>query len=290
MTDAAATGVHVRPAASAAGSARRRARRQAGITLIEILIVMAVMGLMVGMVVVGFGAGRQAEVGRATNQIANTIRYGYDKARTGGDYYRLLINLEDGTFSLQVGDDAMYLPATDRDGKIIEIDERKLEEQADRDQRAEQSFNRSVQAAAYREDEAAGDTDGAGASAYQAQPRKVPRRKKPLFEAFESENELSDLAKPFTLPEGVKITYVRTADDLEPITKGEASIVFFPRGRTQKAHIHVEADDDVTKYTIKVEPMTGRVTVVDGLEDLVLPDDPTDEEDHLGKEHRRRTL
>jgi type II secretory pathway pseudopilin PulG len=82
-------------------------RRQAGITLIEILIVMAVMGLMVGMMVVGFGAGRQAEVGRATNQIANTIRYGYDKARVGGDYYRMVINLDESTFALQVGDDAM---------------------------------------------------------------------------------------------------------------------------------------------------------------------------------------
>lgn len=268
-------------------------RAQAGITLIEILIVMAVIGLMAGMMVLGFGAGRQAEVGRATNQIANTIRYGYDKARVGGDYYRLVINLDEGTFALQVGDSAMYLPATDRDGKLIEIDERKLEEQADRDMRAEESFNRSVQSAAYRNEPSGGtggDDAGGDDNLYKAQPRKVPRRKKPLFEAFEDENALSGLAKPFSVPEGVRITYVRTADDLEPITKGEASIVFFPRGRTQKAHIHLEGEDEATKYTIKVEPLTGRVTVVDGLEDLVLPDDPTDEEDHLGKEQQRRTL
>ncbi len=270
----------------------RGRRAQAGITLIEILIVMAVMGLMVGMMVVGFGAGRQAEVGRATNQIANTIRYGYDKARVGGDYYRLVINLDDSTFALQVGDDAMYLPATDRDGKIIEIDERKLAERADRDLRAEQSFNRSVQSAAYRDDPAAGGGSGGEGSddVYKAQPRKVPRQKKPLFAAFEDENSLSDLAKPFGLPEGVKITYVRTADDLVPITKGEASIVFFPRGRTQKAHIQLEGPDETTRYTIKVEPLTGRVTVVDGHEDLTLPDDPTDDEDHLGKEQQRRSL
>ena len=71
------------PTVSAIPAAQRRA--QAGITLIEILIVLAVMGLMVGMVVVGFGAGRQAEVGRATNQIANTIRYGYDIISYGSD-------------------------------------------------------------------------------------------------------------------------------------------------------------------------------------------------------------
>lgn len=282
-----------RPSATAAvirtASAPPR-RSQAGITLIEILIVLAVMGLMVGMVVVGFGAGRQAEVGRVTNQIANTIRYGFDKARVGGDYYRLVINIDESTFALQVGDDAMYLPATDRDGEIIEIDERKLEEQADRDLRAEQSFNKSVQAAAYREDASADGGGAEGSNVYQAKPRKVPRRRKPLFEAFENENALSDLAKPFSLPEGVKVVSVRTADDLLPITKGEASIVFFPRGRTQKAHIQLGGVDETTNYTIKVEPMTGRVTIVDGHEDLILPDDPTDEEDHLGKEHKRRSL
>src|SRR5687767_2432743 len=117
-----------------------RQRRQAGMTLIEIIIVLAVLGMMVGRLVVGFGAGRQAEVGRATNQIANTIRYGFDKARVNGQYFRMVINLDDGTFALQNAEDAMYLPATARDGKLTEIDPDKLEEQADRDMRAEQSF------------------------------------------------------------------------------------------------------------------------------------------------------
>lgn len=273
-------------------------RTQRGITLIEILIVLAVMGLMVAMLVVGFGAGRNAEISRATTQVANTVRYGFDKARVNGQYYRMVLDLDSGTFSLQAAEDAMYLPATDRDGKIREIDKSDLEEQAQRDQRAEQSFNRSVQSAAYRAGgtgggggggDDGGDTDGE-LDVYKPQPRKVPRAKPPLFSSFEDENSLSELAKPFKLPEGVKIVYVRTADDLEPIKKGEASLYFFPRGRTQKAHIQIASDDGQIEYTIKVEPLTGRVTVVDGLEDLVLPDDPNDEEDALGREFHRRTF
>lgn len=276
----------------------RSKRAQRGITLIEILIVLAVMGLMVAMLVVGFGAGRSAEISRTTNQIANTIRYGFDKARVNGQYFRMVLDLDSGTFSLQAAEDAMYLPATDRDGKIREIDQRDLEDQEQRDQRAEQSFNRSVQSAAYKGggtggagggDDDGGDTDGAS-DVYKPQPRKVPRRKPPLFSSFEDENSLSDLAKPFKLPEGVKIVYVRTADDLAPITKGEASIYFFPRGRTQKAHIQIASEDGKDEYTIKVEPLTGRVTVVDGLEALVLPDDPNEEEDELGREFHRRTF
>ena len=41
----------------------RRHAAQRGITLIEILIVLAVMGMMVAMLVVGFGAG---QIGRAS--------------------------------------------------------------------------------------------------------------------------------------------------------------------------------------------------------------------------------
>jgi general secretion pathway protein H len=274
---------------------------QRGMTLIEILIVMGVIALIVGMAVVGFGAGRNAEVSRATTQVANLARYAYDKARVTGDYYRLLIDLDESSIALQQGDDRMYLPATGRDGKILEIDADKLQEQSDRDKRAEESYNRSVQAQVYDNEASGGGGGGDGAAAeegedagydpYAAQRRTVPRRRPPLFDSFEDENALSELAKPIKLPEGVKIVYVRTADDIKPITKGQASLFFFPRGQTQEAHIQIE-DEEVEdgRYTIKVQPLTGRVTIVDGHEDLVLPEDPTDDEDELGERLERRTL
>lgn len=257
-------------------------------TLIEIMIVIGVLALMAGMVVIGFGAGRNAEISRATNQIANLVRYGYDKARVTGDYYRLLIDLEENTVSLQQGDDRMYLPATDRDGKIVEVDEGKLQEQAERDKRAEESFNRSVQAEVFGGGGSGGDDSSY--NPYAAQRRQVPRRRPPLFDSFEEENVLTGLKDPVKLPEGVQIVYVRTADDVAPITKGQASLFFFPRGRTQEAHIQVEAEELEARYTIKVQPLTGRVTIVEGHEDLVLPDDPSDDEDELGKRFERRTF
>jgi len=277
--------------------------RQRGMTLIEIMIVMGVIALIVGMAVMGFGAGRNAEIGRATTQIANLARYGYDKARVTGDYYRLLIDLDEGTITLQQGDDRMYLPATGRDGKILEIDEGKVEDQKARDKRAEEAYNRSVQSQVYNNDASGGPAGGggggggdeegedAGYDPYAVQRRTVPRRRPPLFDSFDDENALSELAKPIKLPEGVKIVYVRTADDIKPITKGQASLFFFPRGQTQEAHIQLE-DEEVEdgRYTIKVQPLTGRVTIVDEHQDLVLPEDPSDEEDELGERLERRTL
>ncbi|MCX4242952.1 pilus assembly FimT family protein [Paraliomyxa miuraensis] len=264
--------------------------RQRGLTLIEIMIVIGVLALMVGMVTIGFGAGRNAEVSRTTTQVANLVRYGYDKARVTGEYYRLLINLDENTISLQQGDDRMYLPATDRDGKLFEVDEAKAADQADRDQRAEESYNRSVQAQVYGGGSGGDGGGGDEIDPYRASRKTVPRRKPPLFESFEDENALSDLAKPIKLPEGVKITYVRTADDVEAVTQGEASLFFFPRGRTQEAHIQLEDEEVEARYTIKVQPLTGRVTIVDGHEDLVLPDDVLDDEGELGNRLERRTF
>ncbi len=287
---------------SFASANMRNRRPKRGFSLVEVLVVIAVMGLMVGTLVIGFGAGRSAEVSRATTQLANTIRYGFDKARVTGDYYRLLIDIDGATFVLQQADNRMYLPATTREGKILKLDQRKLEEQAERDKRAEEAYNRSLQAqvldrtgpptggVASRDDD---DDKQAASNAfdpYAPTPRKVPRRKPPLFQGFEDENAVSGLAKPIALPEGMRIVSVRTADDLEKITKGQAGIYMFPQGRTQLAHVQIEDEQSKSFYTVKVQPLTGRVTIVDELEDLRLPDDPRDEEDELGRKKSRRSF
>jgi len=266
-----------------------------GISLIEIMVVLAVFSLMVGMVFGGFRASQSAESTRAVNQIANTIRYGYDKARVDGAYYRLLIDLEGSTFSLQQADGRMYLPATDRDGKPVVFDEREAEAKAERDRRAEESYNRSIQSAAFEgrsggAEEPVGDEEGAAYNPYTAETRKVPRRQPPLFESFAEENALSGLTKPIMLPPSVKVTYVRTVDDAEPITKGQASLYFFPRGQTQKTHILLEDSERDVKWTIKVAPLTGRVTIDEGHEELELPRDHTDAKDDLGQRFERRTF
>ncbi len=262
-------------------------------TLIEIMIVIGVLALMVGMVVVGFSSGRNAETTRKVNQIANLVRYGYDKARVTGRHYRMLIDFENKVIGLQEGDGRMYLPATDRDGKIVEYDESKAEAQAERDERAEKSFNQSVQA----EIVAGGGSGGGGEASYddvldpyKPHPRKVPRRKPPLFQRFDDDGALPDLAQKIKFGDDFKVTSVRTAEDLKPIEAGQASVYFFPRGRTQQTHIQIQDKEGANLFTIKIAPLTGRVTIVDGHEDLELPSDPSDAEDELGNRTERRTF
>lgn len=258
-----------------------------GMTLIEVMIMMGIFVLMMGMVIVGLRSSQAAEAIRAVNQVSNSIRYGFDKARVAGTNYRLLINLDQGSFILQAASERMYLPATDRDGRIIEFDADKAEQQDERDRRAEESYNRSLQAQLFGP---AGDRSDSSSDPYAASTRRVPRRRPPVFEGFKEENALSGLTEPIQLPEGVKIIYVRTADDLKPITSGEASLYFFPRGQTQLAHVLIEDQSGDAKWTIKVAPLTGRVTVQEGHEELELPEEILESTDDLGKRGSRRSF
>ena len=270
----------------------RHIARRRGMTIIEILVVLAIFSLMVGMVVVGFGTTRAAEVTSTVNNLGNVIRYGYDRARVNGTYHRLSIDLDKGTFTLQEGSDRMYLPATDRDGKIIAFDEGKAEEQAERDKRAEEAYNRSIQSQVLGEGDVEGGSGGdvPAYDPYKPQEKRVPRRKPPLFESFEEENAVSGLVKPIQLPEGVKITYVRTADDVAPFTEGEASLYFFPRGTTQECHILLQDEEGDNQWTIKVAPLTGRVTIIEGHEELEVEEVADEDEDELGQSRSRRTF
>ena len=300
-------------------------------TLVEVLIVLAIAGLVIGSVIGGLGSSRQAEVTRATNQMANTVRFAFNKARVTGTYYRLLINLDTGGFSLQRGNDAMYLPATDRYGRVATVDPTRVKEREERDRRAEENYNRSLQArvlgavhgpgvgkagaappigkamGAQPVPAAPGAQPGQpGAKTgqpapqkgaqpppdmYKVEPKKVPRRKPPIFGAFDDDNSLSELKKPFKLPKQIKVASVQTADDPKPITKGEASIYFFPQGHTQRAHIQIEdLENKDNAFTIIVQPLTGRVTVKEGKVNLAIADDPTSVVDDLGRKQNRRAF
>jgi general secretion pathway protein H len=264
-------------------------------TLIEILIVLLIIGMIMWSAAMSMGAASQAEVVRTTNQLASTVRFAYDRARFTGYYYRLHIDFEQRSFQLQKAEDAMYLPATNRDGELLLGDERTLADQAKRDEQAAEAYYSSLAAAVF----SGGDASDPYGDPYAVQKKNVPRRRPPLFEAFEADQTLGDLGKPISFPDGVEILSVQTDADPEPITSGEADLYFFPRGQTQLAAIQLKGkpklgdrligEDDI-EYTILVQPLTGKVTIEAGIVDLELPDVIGDSEDELGNETERRSF
>jgi general secretion pathway protein H len=256
-------------------------------TIIEVMVVVAILGLLAGGLVMGLGAGRQAQLMRATNQVAGTVRFAFNKARVTGTYYRLHIDFEKRTFSLQSADERMYMPSTNRDGSIEEYDEDAEVDKVERDEKAAESYFSSIQGRMM------GMIDGEDMNPYAVTAEKVPRRRAPLFSNFAGEGTLSGLGTSIELPDGVEIVSVRTEHDHAAITEKEASLYFFPQGRTQLAHIQLRkkgSEEGEEGYTVIVEPLTGRVRVEGELVDLKLPRDVLDGEDSLGRSIQRRSF
>jgi general secretion pathway protein H len=249
------------------------------------LVVLAIVGLVTWSMAIGFGTANQAEVIRATNQLSSTIRFAYDRARYTGRHIRVHIDFEQGSFVLQQADEAMYMPATDRNGEIKVVDENALEEKAARDLQAAERYNSSLQSKVIQNDTVFNPLDP-----YAMQAKTVPRRKPPLFAAFDGEGTLGSLGEPVVFPDDVKIVSVRTDADLEPIKTGFADLYFFPRGQTQLAYIQLSDSDKENHYTIIVQPLTGKVEIKDGLIDLELPEEFLEGEDDEGKTRQRRSF
>ena len=275
--------------------------------MIEVFIVVAIFGMVLYAFSIGLGPAGQAEIVKTTNQIAATIRFAYNRARVDGGHYRMVFDFEKHSVSLQQGDERMYLPATDRDGRIVEVDERREEEKQRLDEQAEDRFRRSIQNliapnAGTPSSLGAGPGGGQGLDTadtsseepffdpYAVAQRKVPRRRPPLFDSFKSESGIKGMGEPVQLPSSIKLISVRTDADVKAIDSGEAYLYFFPMGRTQIAHILLSDDDEESAYTISVAPLTGKVTIRPELIPLKLPEDKNGGVDDLGREIERRSL
>jgi len=215
----------------------RRRRAHSGFTLIEILVVLAIVGILAGMSIRGLRSLARSDLRASVTHMAGAIRYLFDRASTTGRYHRLVIDLETGRYWAEVSDDMFYLPRdpeTESSAKKLAALEADLDEKQARQKEMAQ---------------AAGDVD---------MSKVLPmdfRAKKARFGAFKESN-----LKPVTL-KNTAIMDVFTPRVADPVTKGRAYIYFFPLGQTEPAIIHLSDPTQQTIYSLVVHPITGRVRI-----------------------------
>src|SRR6187549_3254087 len=187
-----------------------------GFTLIEVMVVFAIIALMAMATTQGFRSLRKADLREASTQMSGAMRYLFDRASTTGKIHRLVIDLEQGMYWAEVSDDKFFIPREAESEETLRTREDKEADEDEEEARKRERAERETQM-------------GKGApsgSSFDLSKLEVGdfRPKRARFAAFK------DLALKPVRVKKTKIQSVYTPRVTEPLTSGRAYIYFFPLG------------------------------------------------------------
>jgi|GEM_PF-193879 len=237
-------------------SERRGARgpsqgpRVDGFTLIEIMVVLAIAGLIMSLGVRGFRSLARSDLRASATNLAGAMRFLFDRASTTGKTHRLVLDLEAGRYWAEVSDDKFYIP---REAETLDATRKREAAEMQEDDERRQAEEKAASSASSL-DTSTLPTD----SSYD--PTKLDvgefRPKHARFAAFK------DLAlKPVKLKKGIVIRSVYTPRVTEAVTSGRAYIYFFPLGQTEPAIVSLSDAAGEAIFSLVAHPITGRVRV-----------------------------
>jgi general secretion pathway protein H len=229
-----------RPATTLAVSRATR-RYLRGVTLLEVLIVVALIGVLAGAVVFGSGMVGSSRMRSAGMLIISGVRLGLTRANATGRPVRMVFDLE-----------------TDR---VV------LEESASR--------------VMLREKEEEENTGGGAEAATEAERKaraeaerilEGPRAPRASFKPVKQFGfDADDPAQGRELGKGVSFRQVQTEHDGQPRQEGRAYLYFWPGGGTEHAAIQLQRTGDEEGITIIVSALTGRARIERGKANLPEP-------------------
>jgi general secretion pathway protein H len=208
-------------------------RRARGVTLVEVLIVLAIVSVASGIAIAGSSMADGARMRRSAVMIASAIRVAYGHANATSHVVRLVFNFDNRTVGIEESTSQLYLAKNDRTGGATAATaaERKAQEEAD-------------------------------------QILKGLRPQRPSFKpvkafGFNPEKGLS--GKP--LERNIRFLQIETSHQDDVMKADQAYLYFWPGGQTERASIQLSingstVDTDIT--SIIVSPLTGKAEVKRG--------------------------
>lgn len=217
-----------------------------GVTLLEVLIVVALIGLLGALLLSGTGVIGGARLRTAATLILTGIRTGITHSNTTGLPARLVFDLDENRVMLEETSDRM-LRRSDEDGE---------------DPSAGASPATELERAAVQE-----------ASRILEGPHEPPPRFRPV-ESFGGDESEPTKGRP--LGDGVSFISVQTEHDSVPREEGRAYLYFWPGGGTERAVIRLRRAGQEDGLSVVVNALTGRAQIVRGEVDFDNPGDDVD--------------
>ena len=226
---------------------------QPGMTMIEILIALALIGLLMGGVVVGVGAISQTNLRTAATRTGAAISFLAHEAVIKGRPTRLVLDLGQNTWRAEV------LAETDERAPSLLLSKEKQSVGEDGTPKDEEEKKPSKLQSQF---------GGASQDLANSLLGQVKGRPKPAWEPIPGKSLRIE-----PLSGEVIFSAVYTPHQTEPFTQGPGYLYFWPSGQTEHALVHISyknatEDDQDQFFSVLVDPITGHAKVTNGRAEL----------------------
>lgn len=219
---------HPRRARSSLG---RRPQARAGMTLIEVLIVVIIMAFAAAGITYSLGALTRANLRSACIRVSAAARFAYGRAISQNTTVRL-------HFVFQNEDDSSVMSFEEAHGRVVLA-------------RTDDAVRQEIE-----------EGETSAVDPWAAAQARMEDTLTPSFGASPFSQIEGRRYQPQELASNIRLVKVIVPHEPDPVEEGTADVYFFPGGQTEHAILQF-ADNSDRVYSVEIHPLTGRGRVYD---------------------------